>query len=103
MNVTVGKIEHIYQPSVDGITYGMRIGGLGTTVVDAVRSEQRNFIEYYTGGLVYIYDLLDVPRLGVKSRLVMISDRVTGLQQIREVEKDHVLGQRVLLNLWPYK
>jgi hypothetical protein len=103
MNVTVGKLEHIYEPSIDGVTYGVRIGGLGTTVNDIVRSEQSNFIEYYTGRLVYVYDLLDVPHLGVKSRVVTIRNCETGLQQIREVEKDHVFGQRVLLNLGPYK
>jgi hypothetical protein len=103
MNVTVGKLEHIYKPSVDGVTYGVRIGGLGTIVNDAVRSEQSNFIEYYTERLVYIYDLLDIPHLGMKSRVVTIHNHETGLQQIREVEKDHVLGQRVLLNLGLYK
>ncbi len=85
MNVTVGKLEHIYEPSVDGVTYGVRLGGLGATVNDAVRSEHSTFIEYYTGRLVYIYDLLDVPPLGVKSRVVTIRDRGTGVLLIQEV------------------
>ncbi len=98
MNVTVGYLEHIYPISVDGCTYSVRIGGLGTTIHDAIKSYDNNFIQVNTGRHVYVYDLLDVPRLGVTSRIVSWTNNNTGEHIIKEVQNNHVVGQRVPLN-----
>ncbi len=98
MNVTVGYLEHIYPASVDGCTYSVRIGGLGTLILDAVKSYDPEFIEKYTGRHVYVLDLFDVPKFHATSRVVAWTNNQTGEHVIREVLNNHVVGQRVALD-----
>lgn len=92
MNVSVGHIDQIYPLIMSKQMYSVCIKRLNDHIYDIVHSTDINFAEKFKGRLVYLYDLLDVPRLGLGSRIVMCDK-----QTIKEVSSHHLVGQRIIL------